>query len=111
MLLYSSLAVGVAAVLAAPGVGFHYLRSKAGSPPVMLVGACCFSFVAVQAMVLAPGSEDGSTSLRASLWLLYVVYGAGRSVWESTVKVGKTYRRGKQPASQPAIQQLVFMEV
>jgi hypothetical protein len=86
VLLYSSLAVGVATALAAPGFGFHYLRQRAGSPPVMLIGAACFAFVALQALTLANGDEDGSAALRSSLWLLYVVYGAGRSVWESTVK-------------------------
>jgi len=81
VLLYSSLAVTVAALLALPGLGFHWLKQKAGTEMPMLVGAACF--VGVAAMQLAnPNPKD----LRQLLWLLYAVYGAGRSVWESNVK-------------------------
>ena len=86
VLLYSSLAVGVATLCSAPKFGFHALRERAGSPVVMLIGASCFAFVALQALILGHGKSTGTKSLRETLWLLYVVYGAGRSVWESTVK-------------------------
>mmetsp|Transcript_65284 Transcript_65284/g.131301 ORF Transcript_65284/g.131301 Transcript_65284/m.131301 type:complete len:391 (-) Transcript_65284:125-1297(-) len=80
VLLYSSLAVGVATLLALPGFGFHWLRQKAGTPAVMFIGAGCFVFVSLMALTV-----EGA-SLRHALWLLYVVFGAGRSVWEATVK-------------------------
>ncbi len=81
VLLYSSVAVGVATLLALPGFGFHYVRAKAGTAPVMLVGAASFCLVALLSLALSP------RDLRHALWLVYIVYGAGRSVWESTVKV------------------------
>ena len=80
MLLYSSLAVGIATLLALPGFGFHWLRRTAGTPAVMVIGAACFSFVPLMTLSL-----EGA-SLRHALWLLYVIFGAGRSVWEATVK-------------------------
>jgi hypothetical protein len=80
VLLYSSLAVGVATLLALPGFGFHWLRQKAGTPVVMLIGAVCFSFVPLMTLTL-----EGA-ALRHVLWLLYIVFGSGRSIWEATVK-------------------------
>jgi len=81
VLLYSSLAVGAATLLAIPGFGFHFLRSKAGTRPVMLIGAACFCIVALMSLLL------DEVMLRKFLWLIYIIYGAGRSVWENTVKV------------------------
>lgn len=80
VLLYSSLAVAVATFLALPGFGFHALREKAGTPIVMFIGAACFVVSPLISLVF-----KGYT-LRHLLWLLYTIYGAGRSVWESTVK-------------------------
>ena len=90
VLLYSSLAVGVATLCSAPKFGFHALRERAGSPVVMLIGASCFAFVALQALILGHGKSSGTKSLRETLWLLYVVYGAGRSVWGAQSKPSRT---------------------
>lgn len=72
VLLYSSVAVGVAALLAVPGFGFHWLRDRCGTQVVMGIGASCFCSVAL----LSAGLDD--VTLRHLLPLLYVVYGAGR---------------------------------
>ena len=64
-----------------PGFGFHWLRDKAGTPPVMLIGAASFCIVSFLSLTM----DD--KSLRHTLWLLYIIYGAGRAIWESTVKV------------------------
>jgi len=72
VLLYSSVAVGVAAVLALPGFGFHWLRNRCGTQIVMAIGASCFCVVALFSALL----DD--VTLRHLLPLLYVVYGAGR---------------------------------
>jgi len=77
VLLYSSLAIGVATFLAMP---FHWLRDRCGTQPIMLIGAGAFVFVATLSLST---SDQG---LRHILWLLYIVYGAGRCIWESTVK-------------------------
>mmetsp|Transcript_755 Transcript_755/g.1140 ORF Transcript_755/g.1140 Transcript_755/m.1140 type:complete len:229 (+) Transcript_755:121-807(+) len=77
VLLYSSIAVGVATAMSMP---FFYLKKKAGTPLVMVIGAVCFVFVALMSFLL----EDGP--LRHILWLVYIVYGCGRSIWESTTK-------------------------
>lgn len=77
VLLYSSIAVGVATLMSFP---LHYLRKQFGSTLVMVLGAACFVFVAVMSKALADGP------LRHILWLVYIVYGCGRSVWESTTK-------------------------
>ena len=84
VLLYSSVAVGVATILSLPGFGFHYLRSVVGTQLVMFLGAFSFATVASLCLIL------GTQSLRRILLLLYIVYGVGRSVWESTVKVQVT---------------------
>jgi len=72
VLLYSSVAVGVAALLALPGFGFHWLRERCGTQVVMAIGATCFCAVALFSALL----DD--VTLRHLLPLLYVVYGAGR---------------------------------
>jgi len=64
--------VGVAAVLALPGFGFHWLRNRCGTQIVMAIGASCFCVVALFSALL----DD--VTLRHLLPLLYVVYGAGR---------------------------------
>merc|ERR1712086_832403 len=70
-------AVGTATVLTWP---LLYLRQKFNVSLVMMIGAVCFMFVAVMSYALEPGA------LRHVMWLIYIVYGCGRAVWESTTK-------------------------
>uniref|UniRef100_A0A7S2CTI9 Uncharacterized protein n=1 Tax=Florenciella parvula TaxID=236787 RepID=A0A7S2CTI9_9STRA len=77
VLLYSSIAVGVATAMSMP---FFYLKKQAGTAVVMVLGAICFVFVAAMSYAL----DDGE--LRHALWIVYIVYGCGRSIWESTTK-------------------------
>merc|ERR1712086_230668 len=70
-------AVGTATVLTWP---LLYLRQKFNVSLVMMIGAVCFMFVAVMSYALEPGA------LRHVMWLIYIVYGCGRAVWESTNK-------------------------
>merc|ERR1711865_800890 len=51
-----------------------------GTAVVMVLGAICFVFVAAMSYAL----DDGE--LRHGLWFVYIVYGCGRSIWESTTK-------------------------
>ena len=79
--MYSCIAVGFATITSVP---LNLLRERCGTPFVMIFGALCFSFVAIFAFILS--NYIGNETLRNWMTLVYLVYGMGRAVWESTTK-------------------------
>ena len=76
----NALIPGTAALLTLP---VSWLTKRASKLPVMIFGALCYTSVAVIGLALG---EDGLEDLGWKIAIIYVIFGAGRSVFENTNK-------------------------